>query len=151
MSLPSLDIVAIGGGADVATKYPCTYPGCLHVFHLRNTLLRHQRLKHGSPRARPVYSRRSWKLLDKPFSCDHPGCNRSYFAATSLQYHLRHKHWTDVVGTETESAAATAVDRTAAVAAAAGAVTETAAVANFQQWPMEEVSVKLDLTGDDLQ
>ena len=101
MSLPSLDLVAFGG-ADVATKYPCTYPGCLHVFHLRNTLLRHQRLKHGSPRARPVYSRRSWKLLDKPFSCDYPGCNRRYFSATGLRYNLRHKHWVDGVATATK-------------------------------------------------
>ena len=145
--LPSLDLVAFGW-ADVATKYPCTYPGCLHVFHLRNTLLRHQRLKHGSPRAQPVYSRRSWKLLDKPFSCDHPGCNRSYFAATGLQYHLRHKHWADGVG----RAIGPAVEPAAAVVvAAAGAVREAAAVANYQHWHLGDASVKLDLTRDELQ
>ena len=145
MSLPSLDVVAYGG-AQVGTKYPCTYPGCLHVFHLRNTLLRHQRSKHGSPRTRPVYTRRSWKLLDKPFSCDYPGCNRSYFSATGLQYHLRHKHWADSGGAATEPAAAAAVDRTAV-----GAAREAAAVSNYHQWPLEDTSILLDLPGDELQ
>ena len=44
-----------------------------------------------------------------------------------------------------------AVDRTAAVAAAVGAVMEAAAVANYLQWPLEDASMKFDLTGDELQ
>ena len=68
--------------------YPCTYPGCLHSFHLRCTMVRHQRLKHGSPRSRPVYTRRSWKISDKPFSCCYPGCSRRYFSDKALQRHL---------------------------------------------------------------
>ena len=39
----------------------------------------------------------------------------------------------------------------AAVVAAAGAVREAAAVANYHQWPLEDASVKLDLTGHELQ
>ena len=75
-------------GVELTQMYPCNYPGCFHSFHLRNTLVRHQRLKHGSPRCRPVYSRRSWKQSDKPFSCHYPGCNRSYFSNPALQRHL---------------------------------------------------------------
>ena len=40
----------------------------------------------------------------------------------------------------------------AAVVAAVGAVREAAAVANYyQQWPQEDASIKLDLTGHELQ
>ena len=41
---------------------------------------------------------------------------------------------------------------TAAVVAAVGVVREAATVANYHQWPpLEYVSIKLDLTGHDLQ
>ena len=51
--------------------------------------------------------------------------------------------------------ATTAVEPAAAAVVAAvgavGAVREAAAVANYHQWPQEDASVKLDLTGDQLQ
>ena len=39
----------------------------------------------------------------------------------------------------------------ATVIAAAGAVRDAADVANYRHWPLEDVSVKLGLTGDELQ
>ncbi|KAK2171602.1 hypothetical protein NP493_1049g00055 [Ridgeia piscesae] len=127
------------GGMEVTKKYPCTYPGCLHSFNLRNTLVRHQRLKHGTPRIRPIYPRRSWKLADKPFMCTYPGCNRSYFSATGLQYHQRDKHLAMLVA---EPVAAVGVMTTAAATDAASAAV--AAVMSNCGWQLGHNPIELD-------
>ena len=97
-SVPPVDAsgVQVRAGAGSPQLFPCTYPGCGHVFHVRNTLVRHQRMKHGSPRHRPVYTRRSSKVANKPFSCYHPGCTRSYFSKPALLRHVA-THGSDAV------------------------------------------------------
>ncbi|KAI0227806.1 hypothetical protein LSAT2_021688 [Lamellibrachia satsuma] len=141
MTLPPVEAEA-WGGAEGTKTYPCNYPGCLHSFNLRNTLVRHQRLKHGSPRSRPVYPRRSWKLSDKPFTCSYPGCNRSYFSATGLQYHHRQKHMPAThVSMATEPSAAGDVMTSAAAAAATTAVT--ADMSNCD-WQLVNTPIELD-------
>ena len=97
-SVPPVDAsgVQVRAGAGSAPLYPCNYPGCVHIFHLRNTLVRHQRMKHGSPRHRPVFTRRSSKVANKPFSCHYPGCTRSYFSNHALLRHVA-THGSDAV------------------------------------------------------
>ncbi|KAI0239094.1 hypothetical protein LSAT2_010159 [Lamellibrachia satsuma] len=103
MSRPPVDAchAEARAGAEGAQKYLCTYPGCYLSFCVRYTLVRHQRLKHGTPRSKPVYPRRSRTYAHKPFLCNYPGCSRSYFSAASLQHHQRDKHQAMHTSTET--------------------------------------------------